>query len=52
MAEYLAMGGYAAFVWPAYAISAIAIGAAIVLTLSAYRRAKSMLAQLDDGGTT
>jgi heme exporter protein D len=34
MNDYLAMGGYAAFVWPAYALSALVM---IGLALTAWR---------------
>jgi heme exporter protein D len=36
----LAMGGYAAFVWPAYAVSIVGLGGLIVWTLASYARAK------------
>jgi heme exporter protein D len=42
-----AMGGYATFVWPAYGISALGIACAIVLTVRAYRRAKTMLENIE-----
>lgn len=48
MAAFFAMGGYAAFVWPSYGVSAAALAAAVVLTLSAYRRARTALSLLDD----
>ena len=51
MDAFLHMGGYAAYVWPAYGASAVGIGAAIVLTLSAYRRAKARLAALEKNRT-
>jgi heme exporter protein CcmD len=41
------MGGYAVFIWPAYAISALALGGATVWTLAAWRRAKAKLAALE-----
>jgi heme exporter protein D len=44
MAAFFSMGGYAAFIWPAYGASAVGIAAAILLTLRAYRRARSRLA--------
>jgi heme exporter protein CcmD len=47
MTDFITQGGYAAFVWPAYIISAIAIGAMIGLTLSAYAKAKRALARLE-----
>jgi heme exporter protein D len=36
--QYLAMGGYAAFVWPAYAIATLVLGGLAVQSLRAYRR--------------
>jgi heme exporter protein D len=47
MSAFFDMGKYAAFVWPAYGVSVVGIGAAIVLTLSAYGRAKRKLAALE-----
>jgi heme exporter protein D len=43
----LNMGGYAAFVWPAYGVSIVMLGAAIAWTWRAYRRALAQLAALD-----
>jgi len=45
MAEYFYMGGYAGYVWPAYAISVLVIGA---LTFSIWRRGKRLSAQMQD----
>jgi len=39
-------GDYAAYVWPAYGISAAGLLAAAVLVLSAHARAKAALARL------
>jgi heme exporter protein D len=47
MNHFLDMGGYAAFVWPAYGATLLSLGAAIALTLRAYARAKAQLAILD-----
>ena len=47
MSAFLAMGKYAAYVWPAYGVTVLGIGAAIILTLSAYARAKKKLAALE-----
>jgi len=47
MSDLLNMGGYAAFVWPAYGVSALGLGAAIVLTLRGYARARTRLAALE-----
>ncbi|MEJ0026951.1 MAG: heme exporter protein CcmD [Rhizomicrobium sp.] len=43
----LAMGGYAAYVWPAYGVSVLLLGGAVVLTLRAYGRVKARLALLE-----
>lgn len=45
MAHFFAMGGYAAYVWPAYAASAVGIGGMILFTLRDYARAKRRLAE-------
>jgi len=49
MSDFLGMGGYGAFVWPAYAISIAALAAMIALTLRAYARAKARLDAAKDG---
>lgn len=49
MAHFFAMGGYAAFVWPAYGASILGIGAVIVATLRGNGRAKRRLAELEGG---
>jgi heme exporter protein D len=47
MSAFLAMGGYAAFIWPAYGISVLLLGGAAVLTVRAYRRARAQLDALE-----
>ena len=47
MAHFFAQGGYAVFIWPAYAASLVGIGAAVILTLRDYGRAKRRLAELE-----
>jgi len=47
MAAFFAMGGYALYVWSSYGISAVGLLAAVVLTLSAYRRARTSLSLLE-----
>jgi len=47
VAHLFAMGGYAAFVWPAYAISILGLGATIIVTVREYRRAQIQLALLE-----
>jgi len=45
--HFLAMGGYAAYVWPAYGVTLIGLGWMIAATLGSYARAKAMLAAID-----
>ncbi len=47
MSGALAMGGYAAYVWPAYGVSVILLGGAIAVTWRAYAKAKARLAALE-----
>jgi heme exporter protein D len=44
---YLAMGGYAAYVWPAVAITAVVMIGQVVLTLRTLRRREAALAELE-----
>ena len=46
VAAYLAMGGYAAFVWPAYAIALVVLGGIVVQSWRRYRIAGALLARL------
>jgi heme exporter protein D len=46
LATFLAMGGYARFVWPAYGLAAAVLLGMIVWTLGSYRRRQKELAQL------
>ena len=41
------MGPYGAYIWPAYAISALALIGLTVWTVTAWRRAKAKLAALE-----
>ena len=47
MTEFLAQGGYAAFVWPAYGVSVIGIIVAVVFVWRSYRQSKARLAALE-----
>jgi heme exporter protein D len=47
VASFLAMGGYARFVWPAYAIAAAALGWMLIDSVGAYRRSQRELAALE-----
>ncbi len=40
---FLAMGGYAGFVWPAYGVAAVVLIAMTVHALGAHRRTKQAL---------
>jgi len=43
---FLAMGGYAVFVWPAYAVALIVLGGLTAWSLGGYRRARRRLERL------
>jgi heme exporter protein D len=49
MEAFFAMGKYAAYVWPAYGVSLLGLGLAVVFTWTAYERAKRRLAALEAG---
>lgn len=49
MSGFFAMGGYAAFVWPAYAISLFVLAAMAVATFRAYGRARKQIEDLSRG---
>jgi heme exporter protein D len=49
MSDFFAMGGYAAFVWPAYGVSALGLGSATALVWLAYRRAAKRVVALERG---
>jgi heme exporter protein D len=50
MAQFFAMGGYAAFVWPAYALSVIVLAGLAAWTLWANRRARNLLHRMETQG--
>jgi heme exporter protein D len=47
MSDFFAMGGYAVYIWPAYAASLVGLGGAIIFTWRAYRLAARRLAALE-----
>ena len=49
VSDFLAMGGYARFVWPAYAVAAIVLIGLLVWSLAAYRRTGRQLKRLQRG---
>ena len=48
MAEFFQMGGYAAYVWPAYIVTFVILIGMVVLTWRSYRKTQDLLSQLDD----
>jgi len=48
MSNFFAMGGYAAFIWPAYGVSALALVAMIWQSWSAWHAARKKLKALED----
>ena len=48
MSSFFAMGGYAAFVWPAYAIVAVVLIGLLVLSLKVLRRNEATLRLLEE----
>lgn len=44
---WLAMGGYAAFVWPAYAVAAIVLGGLALSSWIRHRRSGAALARTE-----
>lgn len=47
MSAFFAMDGYAAFVWPAYALTFAGVAGLIALAIARRRRAEARLKQLE-----
>jgi heme exporter protein D len=47
MNAFFAMGGYGAFIWPAYAVSALALIAMVWQSWASWRAAKKRLEDLE-----
>ena len=47
---FLAMGGYAGFVWPAFAVTALVLAWLVIDSLQRLRRAEAGLAALESRG--
>ena len=47
VADFLAMGGYAGFVWPAYGIAALVLVGLLAVSWHQLRQAKEMLRRYD-----
>ena len=48
IANFFAMGGYAAYVWPAFAVAAIVMAALVVSTLTTLHRRERELADIEE----
>lgn len=48
MRDFFAMGGYAAYVWPAYLISAATLGGLTIFVWRRARRARERLRALEE----
>ena len=48
IATFLAMGGYAAYVWPAFAVAAIVMAGLVANTLVTLRRRERELAGIEE----
>jgi heme exporter protein D len=47
MTDFFAMGGYAAYVWPAYAVTLLVLVAMMVASVRSLRQRRKVLAVLD-----
>jgi heme exporter protein D len=50
LTEFLAMGGYAAFVWPAFAVVILGMAGLLAQSLLARRKIRAELARLEAAG--
>ncbi|MDH3230513.1 MAG: heme exporter protein CcmD [Alphaproteobacteria bacterium] len=46
MSEFLAMGGYAAFIWPAYGVTTVLLGGLLGLSLKSMREREMLVDSL------
>jgi len=46
MSDFLTMGGYAAFVWPAYGVAAVLLVGLLVLSLRSMRQRETLVDSL------
>lgn len=47
MADWFAMGGYAPYIWGAYALGLVVLAGMVVLTIARHRRTRRTLARLE-----
>ena len=50
LGNYLSMGGYGPYIWPAYGVTALVLVAQLVDTVGRLRRRRAELAQLEAAG--
>lgn len=50
LAAKLAMGGYAAYVWPSFILTALVMSAMVIVSLRSLRRAQKTLLELQQAG--
>ena len=48
--QWFAMGGYAGFVWPAYALTAIVLGGVTLASWRLHRKSENELSRLQRSG--
>jgi heme exporter protein D len=48
LAQKLSMGGYAAYVWPSFAVAAIVLIAMVIASLRSLRKAQHTLSELQN----
>jgi heme exporter protein D len=49
MSEFIAMGGYGAFIWPAYGVAAILMAGVLILSWKGMRRREALVESLRAG---
>ena len=47
--QFFAMGGYAAFVWPAYGLTALVFALLVIMTIKGHAKARDEVARLEKG---
>lgn len=48
MADYWAMGGYAAYIWPAYGVATVILAGMFLVSLASVRQREALLRVLED----
>ena len=52
MTSFWAMGGYAAFIWPAFALTVLVLACLLIVSLRALRANENVLADLERANST